>query len=64
MRRSYHKLAMIIIILALMFNLILFISKVTKKSEIVDPPKSEQIIIPEPNIDTVIYDKNEHHNSY
>lgn len=48
---SIRKLAIVIIIAALIFNMICFLWNV-KEMQISDPPKSEQIFIPEPQIDT------------
>jgi hypothetical protein len=51
MRRpgSIRKLAIIIIFIALICNMIFFLMDV-KKRQLADPPKVEQIIIPEPQI--------------
>ena len=55
MNQSKFKLAAGIIILALIANGVFFILEVSKQ-EIVDPPKYQQIIIPETVIDTIVYD--------
>jgi hypothetical protein len=55
MNQSKYKLALGIIILALVVNGIIFLLDFSK-SEIVDPPESQQIIIPEPVIDSISYD--------
>jgi hypothetical protein len=55
MNQSKYKLALGIIVLALVANGIFFLLDASK-SEIVDPPESQQIIIPEPEIDTISYD--------
>jgi hypothetical protein len=48
---SIRKLALIIIIVFLILNMVFFLLDV-KKIQISDPPKAEQIIINEPQIDT------------
>lgn len=55
MNQPKYKLALGIIVLALVVNAIIFLLDVSK-SEIVDPHESQQIIIPEPEIDTISYD--------
>lgn len=55
MNQSKFKLATGIIVLALIANGVFFILDVSKH-EIVDPPKVQQTIIPEPVIDTIHYD--------
>lgn len=51
---SIRKVAFVILILGLIINAIIFIFDVKEIKEMrnSDPPKSEQIIIPEPQIDT------------
>jgi uncharacterized membrane protein len=47
-----RKLVIIIIIASLIFNMIYFLRNV-KEMQILDPPKSEQIFISEPQIDSI-----------